>query len=62
MFVRYNSRWDQNNLYVDHETMSVLVLSGTSYIGLLNILFKALKLRPENHTIDIKYVVELKTF
>ena len=58
MFVRYNGRWDQNNLYVDHETMGVLVPSGTTYNSLLNILFKALKLRPENHTIGIKYVVE----
>ena len=41
--------------------MGVLVLSGTTYIGLLNILFKALKLRPENHTIGIKYVVKLRT-
>ena len=41
--------------------MGVLVPSGTTYIGLLNILFKALKLRPENHTIGIKYVVELGT-
>ena len=40
----------------------MLVPSGTTYIGLLNILFKVLKLRPENHTIGIKYVVELGTF
>ena len=41
--------------------MGVLVPSGSMYIGLLNILFKALKLRPENHTIGIKYVVEFRT-
>ena len=31
------------------------------YIGLLNILFKALKLRPGNHIIGIKCIVELRT-
>ena len=41
--------------------MGVLVPSGIMYIGLLNILFKALKLRSKNHTIGIKYVVELGT-
>ena len=41
--------------------MGVLVPSRTTYIGLLNILFNAMKLRPENHTIGIKYVVELGT-
>ena len=41
--------------------MGVLVPSGTTYIGLLNILFKALKLRSENHTIGITYVVKLGT-
>ena len=39
----------------------MLVPSGTMYIGLLNILFKALKLRPKNHTVGIKYIVELET-
>ena len=42
--------------------MDVLVPCRTMYISLLNILFKALKLRPENHNIGIKYVVELGTF
>ena len=41
--------------------MSVLVHSGTMHIGLLKILIEALKLRPENHTIGIKYVVALGT-
>ena len=45
IFVRSNGCWDQNNMYIDHETMGVLVLSGIMYIGLLNTLFKALKLR-----------------
>ena len=62
VFVRYYGRWDQNNVHIDHETIGVLVLSGTTYIDLLNILFKAMKLRPQNHTIGIKYVVELRTF
>ena len=39
--------------------MGVLVPSETTYIGLLNILFKALKLRLENHTIGIRYIVDL---
>ena len=62
VFVRYNSRWDQNNLYVNHKIMGVLVPRGTTYIGLLNILFKAMKLKTENHTIGTKYVVELELF
>ena len=33
--------------------MVVLVPVGTTYIGLLKKMFKALKLRPENHTIGI---------
>ena len=39
----------------------MLIPSGTTYIGLLNILFKALKLRSEDQNIGIKYVVELGT-
>ena len=30
IFVRYKGRWDQNNVYIDHETMGVLVPSGTT--------------------------------
>ena len=41
--------------------MGMLVPSASTYIGLLNILFKALKLRLENHTIGVKYVLELGT-
>ena len=51
VFVRYNGRWDQNKVYIDHETMGVLIPSKTMYIGLLNILLKALKLRPKSYAI-----------
>ena len=59
VFVRSNNCWDQTTVYIDHETMGVLVPSGTT-INLLNTLFKVLKLKPENHIIGIKYVVELE--
>ena len=61
LFVRFTDRPNQNNLYVNHETMSIPIPSGTTYIGLLNIVLKDLKLRPKNHTIIMKYVVELGT-
>ena len=44
---------ETKQVYIDHETMGVLVPSETMYTGLLNILFKALKLSLENHTIGI---------
>ena len=59
VFVKYNGRWEQNYAYTDNETMGVLVPDGTSYIGLLEILFEALELKPENQTIQIRYVFEL---
>ena len=33
VFIMYNSHWEQNNLKIDHKTMSVLVTIGTIYIA-----------------------------
>ncbi|KAL2534497.1 zinc finger protein [Abeliophyllum distichum] len=59
VFLNYNGRWDENNRYVDNETKEVLVPLGTSYVGLLEILFGALGLGPSSQTIRMKYIAEV---
>ncbi|CAI9779823.1 unnamed protein product [Fraxinus pennsylvanica] len=59
VFVKYNGRWDENNIYVDHEMTGVLVPLGTSYVGLLEILYDALGLGPLSQTIRMKYIAEV---
>ncbi|KAL2456764.1 uncharacterized protein Fot_55700 [Forsythia ovata] len=59
VFLNYNGRWDENNRYVDNETKEILVSLGTSYVGLLEILFGALGLGPSSQTIRMKYIAEV---
>ena len=35
VFVKYNSHWDENNVYIDNESRSILVFISISYVGLL---------------------------
>ncbi|PON73073.1 hypothetical protein TorRG33x02_250490 [Trema orientale] len=42
------------------ETTGILVPNGATYVGMLEIVFEALELRPEHHTIEMKYVVNVR--
>ena len=59
VFVKYNGRWNKNNIYIDNESVGIFVHLTTSYVGLLEILFEALGLSPVNHFVGIKYTFEL---
>ena len=52
----------KNNIYIDNESMGVLVPMTTSYVGLLEILFETLGLSSVNHSMVIKYTFELGCF
>ena len=47
VFVKYNSHWDENNIFIDNESIGILVFMSMSYDDLLEILFEALKLNLE---------------
>ena len=59
VFVKYNGRWNENNVHTYKESMGILVPMSTSYVGLLEILFEALKLNPEIYMLWIKYIFEV---
>ena len=44
VFAKYNSHWDENNIYIDNESINSLVSMSTSYVDSLEILFEALEL------------------
>ena len=44
IFVEYNGQWDEYNIYIDSESMCILVSMGAPYVGLLEILFETLEL------------------
>ena len=46
VFVKYNGRWDENNVYIANDSLGVLIPMSTSYVDLLKILFEALELNP----------------
>ena len=46
VFVKYNGRWDENNVYIENDSLGVLIPMSTSYADLLEILFEALELNP----------------
>lgn len=37
VFIKYNGSWDGNNVYRGYKTMSVLILMGKTYAGLLDV-------------------------
>ena len=59
IFIKYNGRWDENNVYTCKESIGILVLMSTSYVSLLEILFKVLELNLEMYTLCIKYKFEV---
>ena len=46
VFVKYNGRWDENNVYIVNDSLGVLIPMSTSYADLLEILFETLELNP----------------
>ncbi|PON66987.1 hypothetical protein PanWU01x14_105690 [Parasponia andersonii] len=42
------------------KTTGILVPSGATYVGLLEIVYEALELRLKHHTIEMKYVVDVR--
>ncbi|PON43656.1 hypothetical protein TorRG33x02_333370 [Trema orientale] len=58
IFLNYNGKWDDNNVYHGMETTGILIPNGATYARVLEIVFEALDLRPNNHTIEMKYVVD----
>ena len=59
VFVKYNGRWDENNVHPCKESMGILIPVSTSYVGLLNILFETVELNPKIYTLRIKYIFEV---
>ncbi|PON37164.1 hypothetical protein TorRG33x02_347980 [Trema orientale] len=57
VFVNYDGRWDDEGCYVDFKMTGILVSMNTTYHGLLELLFKELKMKPSEHTITVQYQV-----
>ena len=59
LFVKYNGRSDENNVYIANDSLGVLDPINMSYEDLLEILFEDLELNHENYAMWIKYAFEL---
>ena len=59
VFVKYNGPYDENNVCITNNFVGILIPMSTSYVHLLEILFEALKLNPENYVMCIKHTFEL---
>ena len=54
VFIKYNGPQDENNVYIANYSLDILVPMSMSYVDLLEILFEALELNPENYAMCIK--------
>ena len=59
VFIKYNRRSNENNVYIDNESVGILIFMSISYIGLFEKLFEVVRLSLENYTMVIKYTFEL---